>query len=31
VFTGPVAYMLPHQMIDEFRRITDGLERTSTT
>ena len=27
VFTGPVAYMLPHQTIDEFRRITDGLEK----
>jgi hypothetical protein len=27
VFTGPVAYMLPHEMVDQFKLIADGLEK----
>ena len=27
ILTGPVAYMLPAQMVNEFKRIADGLEK----
>lgn len=28
ILTGPVAYMLPDQMVNQFKRITDGLEKS---